>query len=142
MIKVTKIEMNSWDEIRCLDAIFIVFLACWRDIWNCLAHRDFQDKINQRQKVLIITLGSLIWSRDIICLHILLRRKNFLWSKICKQIMSLDQMRGPFISRFQVLFFVSLISADLGENWSDFNTVWSFCQLLLCFIIDFEKSIF
>ena len=38
-------------------------------------------------------LASLIWFRDIICLHILLRRKNFLCSKLCKQIMSLDQMR-------------------------------------------------
>ena len=40
-------------------------------------------------------MGSHIWSRDIICLHILLHRKNFLCSKICKQIMSLDQMRDP-----------------------------------------------
>ena len=40
-------------------------------------------------------MGSLIWSRDIICLHILLRRKKFLCSKICKQIMYLDQMRDP-----------------------------------------------
>ena len=41
------------------------------------------------------TLASLIWSRDIICLHILLHRKKFLCSKICKVIMSLDQMRDP-----------------------------------------------
>ena len=42
-------------------------------------------------------LGSLIWSRDIICLHILLQRKKFLCGKICKQIMSLDQMRDPIV---------------------------------------------
>ena len=40
---------------------------------------------------------SSIWSRDIICLHILLHRIFFLCSKICKQIMSLDQMRDPNI---------------------------------------------
>ena len=40
-------------------------------------------------------MASLIWSRDIICLHILLHRNFFLCSKICKQIMSLDQMRDP-----------------------------------------------
>ena len=36
-------------------------------------------------------------SRDIICLHILLHRNFFLCSKICKQIMSLDQMRDPIV---------------------------------------------
>ena len=41
------------------------------------------------------SMGFLIWSRDIICLHILPHRKKFLCSKICKQIMSLDQMRDP-----------------------------------------------
>ena len=34
---------------------------------------------------------------DIICLHILLHRIFFLCSKICKQIMSLDQMRDPYM---------------------------------------------
>ena len=43
----------------------------------------------------VLKLGSLIWSRDIICLHILLHRKKFLCCKICKQIMYLDQMRDP-----------------------------------------------
>ena len=45
----------------------------------------------------IALLWSVIWSRDIICLHILLHRNFFLFSKICKQIMSLDQMRDPMI---------------------------------------------
>ena len=48
-----------------------------------------------------LTLGSLIWSRDIVCLHILLHRKNFLCSKICKQIMSLEQMRDHYLMRFE-----------------------------------------
>ena len=46
----------------------------------------------------LIIKGSLIWSRDIICLHILLHRKFFLCSKICKHIMSLDQMRDTIIN--------------------------------------------
>ena len=41
--------------------------------------------------------STYIWSRDIICLHILLHRKKFLCSKKCKQIMSLDQMRDPIM---------------------------------------------
>ena len=48
--------------------------------------------------LLLEIMASLIWSRDIICLHILLHRKKFLCSKICKQIMSLDQMRDANVS--------------------------------------------
>ena len=49
-------------------------------------------------------MGSLIWSTDIICLHILLHRKKFLCSKICKQIMSLDQMRDPYVYNGEFMF--------------------------------------
>ena len=56
----------------------------------------------------IIILGSLIWSRDIICLHILLHRKKNLCSKICKQIMSLDQMRDPISHLLKDSFRVTL----------------------------------
>ena len=48
------------------------------------------------------TMASLIWSRDMICLHILLHRKKFLCSKICKQIMFLDQMRDAMIGKCEL----------------------------------------
>ena len=54
-------------------------------------------------------MASLIWSRNIICLHILLHRKNFLRSKICKQIMSLDQMRDAINDLFGVFYALKKI---------------------------------
>ena len=77
--------------------------------------------------------GPLIWSRDIICLHILLHRKFCLRSKICNQIMSLDQMRDPKVRKI----CQSLLVPDLGyrhqpsqsrvdiEHWLKANTAWS-----------------
>ena len=55
-------------------------------------------------------MGSLIWSRDRICLHILLHRNFCLWSKICNKIMSLDQMRDPYIENpfWLILIFDSM----------------------------------
>ena len=73
--------------------------------WKDSAAPSIQ-KVPARPKAEI--LGSLIWSRDIICLHILLHRKHFLCSKICKQIMALDQMRDPLIKTY----FIPLLPAS------------------------------
>ena len=66
--------------------------------------------------IITYIFGSLIWSRDIICLHILLHRKKFLCSKICKQIMSLFQMRDP---NMYVIIFHCISLRYTSSSWND-----------------------
>ena len=67
--------------------ILPLWLACFLSVFSPIS------------STFLALMASLIWSRDIICLHILLNRKKNLCSKICKQIMSLDQMRDPNLAK-------------------------------------------
>ena len=65
---------------------------------------SLQQKLSLITNLVGIIMGSLIWSRDIICLHNLLHRKHFLCSKICKQFMSPDQMRDAYVRMPKIVF--------------------------------------
>ena len=109
-ILIGKNQMKIDSTLRLFDHAFCTMLEIYRIIKSnntkifgtqifCFFKRPrIMQQSNNQQKTI---LGSLIviWSRDIIHLHILLHRKKFLCSKICKQIMFLDQMRDLIVKK-------------------------------------------